>query len=174
MIIREASGQDQAAIRTLYAAAFPAQEAETVAALAVELLATDTPAFSLVSEADGQVFAHIAFSPVCVDDDSGIAGFILAPLAVLPEFQKNGTGSKLVEAGLDRLVDEGADFVLVYGDPAYYGRFGFDADIAAGFLPPYPLEYPFGWQCRLLGDRAGGRPPVGISCVAALSRPELW
>ena len=174
MKIREADIRDRPVIEKIYEAAFPTQEAATVASLAVQLLAADAPAFSLVAEVDGSVIAHIAFSPVVVSDDAVIAGFILAPLAVAPDFQKKGAGSKLVDAGLQRLAESGVDFVLVYGDPDYYGRFGFDAEAAAAFLAPYPLEYPFGWQCRPLSDRATGRSPAGIRCVAALSRPELW
>ena len=174
MTIREASIRDNVAIEAIYRAAFPVEEADTVAALAVELLESDAPTFSLVSETGAIPCAHIGFSPVVVAGIPEVTGFILAPLAVAPDNQKNGVGSRLVEAGLKRLVEADADFVLVYGDPAYYGRFGFEADTATAFLPPYPLEYPFGWQCRLLGDRVIGQHPSDITCVPALSRPELW
>ena len=174
MTIREASDSDQDAIEKIYRLAFPAEEADSVASLATALLATAAPTFALVTEMNGDVMAHVAFSPVVLEDGSDLAGFILAPLAVAPDFQKNGAGSKLVEAGLERLSGDGADFVLVYGDPDYYGRFGFEADAATAFQAPYPLAYPFGWQCRLLSNRASGRSPVGIRCVAALSQPELW
>ena len=68
----------------------------------------------------------------------------------------------------------GADVVFVYGDPAYYGRFGFQRETATRFLPPYDLQYPFGWQAVVLhGDPADERI-ARISCVAPLCDPSLW
>ena len=49
----------------------------------------------------------------------------LAPLAVLPEFQRQGTGALLVHNGLKRLREGGSPFFILLGDPAYYSRSGF-------------------------------------------------
>jgi len=51
----------------------------------------------------------------------------LAPVAVLPDFQKQGIGSALVRTGLEELKNMDCPFVFVLGHPEYYPRFGFVA-----------------------------------------------
>ena len=91
-----------------------------------------------------------------------------------PEYQKRGVGSRLVESGMERLSEMEVEMVFVYGDPEYYGRFGFSADAAEGYTPPYRLQYPRGWQGLALKE--GGREdlPVKITCVTPLRDPALW
>lgn len=176
MAIRRATGQDRSQIQELHRAAFDASENEIVARLAIELLDDDgsPPTLSLVAERDGAVVGHVAFSPVGLAGDPRFSGFLLGPLGVLPAFQGKGIGSQLVREGM-RLVGTGdVDVLFVYGDPAYYGRFGFSAEAAEGFAPPYPLQFDFGWQALQLKLRnsrvAGGR----VTCIDPLNDPALW
>lgn len=173
MQIRVASPADQGAIAALYRAAFPDSERDAVASLALELLA-EPEVLTLVAEAGAQIVGHIAFSPLRLDGDRHWRGAILAPLAVAPERQKQGVGSALIETGLSRLAGEGIEWLCVYGDPAYYGRFGFTADFAEPFKPPYPLEYPFGWLALPLGGRDAPATGGTIGCVAPLMKATLW
>lgn len=46
-------------------------------------------------------------------------------MAVLPELQKQGIGSRLVEEGCRLMKECGHEIVVVLGHPAYYPRFGF-------------------------------------------------
>jgi putative acetyltransferase len=55
-----------------------------------------------------------------------VVGMGLAPLAVIPDRQRQGIGSDLVRRGLDLLRADGSPFVLVLGHPAYYPHFGFE------------------------------------------------
>lgn len=66
----------------------------------------------------------------------------LAPLAVLPAFQRLGIGSALVSAGLGRVKTDAAA-VLVVGEPQYYARFGFVPASRFGIRCafPAPNEY---------------------------------
>jgi len=84
-------------------------------------------ALSLVAVDDGDVVGHIFFTPATVDGKSGtIEGMGLAPMAVLPERQRQGIGSSLVRHGLDIVRERGFPFVIVLGHPEYYPRFGFE------------------------------------------------
>jgi len=176
MRIRLATNLDRDDIRDVNLAAFAEDERDIVAKLAVDLLAEETtpPTMALVAEADDAMVGHVAFSPVTTDDNEQYQGYILAPLAVKPGYQKRRIGSKLVESGTEQLSGMGVDILFVYGDPDYYGRVGFNADAAARYIPPYRLDYPFGWQGIILTQQDTGTTPVNISCVASLCDPKLW
>ena len=79
-----------------------------------------------------------------------------------------------MENGIEQLANNGANVLLVYGDPKYYGKFGFKPETAAHYLPPYELQYPFGWQAIVLRNGVPHERAVKISCVAPLRDPELW
>jgi len=176
MNIRIATMQDGDGIRRLYWSAFPEAENEMVAALAVELLSENSalPIISLVAEMDDAVVGHVAFSPVAIDNQATIQAYILAPLAVRPDVQKQRIGSALVEYGMQQLSALGVDLIFVYGAPEYYGRFGFSADTAQGYNAPYPLQYPFGWQAVAIRDCVIENGPHATQCVQALCKPLLW
>jgi putative acetyltransferase len=79
---------------------------------------------SLVAEIGGQVVGHIAFSPVTISDGSQ-NWYGLAPVAVLPKFQRQGVGKSLIHEGLSLLKALGAKGCVVVGNPNYYKQFGF-------------------------------------------------
>ncbi len=176
MAIRTATDLDQNKIHRIYRAAFPKEEREIVAKLAVNLLCQNaTPStLSFVAEIEDTITGHIAFSPITLAEDSNCKGYILAPLAVDPNHQKQGIGSQLVQHGIQQLSQLGIDVLLVYGDPKYYGRFGFSEATAKNYSPPYKLQYPLGWQGLMLSDRAPAKFPVPITCVSALRDPAMW
>ena len=85
-----------------------------------------TETLSLVAE-DDTVVGHILFTPVVIESaDHRVLGTGLAPMAVLPDRQRQGIGSQLVRRGLDMLRERGCPFVIVVGHPEYYPRFGFE------------------------------------------------
>ena len=87
---------------------------------------------------DNQIIGYVSYSPILVKPDETISGYILAPLAVSPDYQKQGVGSNLIGTGIDILKSEGVDALMVCGDPNYYGRFGFNESTARLFTPPHP------------------------------------
>lgn len=94
---------------------------------------------SLVAEADGTLIGHVVISPVSISD--GASGwFGLGPISVLPQYQRQGIGSKLVREALRTLSERRASGCVVLGEPGYYGRFGFQADPDL-VLPGVPAEY---------------------------------
>ena len=177
MQIRRAKSQDAESIRQVYRHAFSPAERNTVAALAVELLLAETrPAsFALLAAVNGDVAGHIAFTPVFPGTKQQWQGYILAPLGVHPAHQRKGIGAALLKSGIHLLQQQQTDILFVYGDPAYYCRFGFSTDAALNYTPPHALHYPLGWQATPL--RAAFEPagaPVPIRCVQPLNVPELW
>ena len=176
MDIRLAQETDLDSILKVIETAFSDEENKVIMNLVQELhQETTSPSIkSLVAEVDNQVIGYVSFSPIFLKSDSSIVGYILAPLAVSPEHQKQGVGSNLINAGIDMLTKDGVGVLLVYGDPAYYGRFGFKEEIGHSFLPPYTLQYPFGWTGMMLNGTSIPQQPIQFECVAALSRPDLW
>lgn len=175
-LIREATNLDYVHIRDIHLHAFDKEEAESVATLASNLLNEETSPKTLtnVAEIDGVVVGHIAFSPVTFNSDKKLKGYILAPLAVKPEYQKHRVGSKLIEYGIEQLSREGINILFVYGDPKYYSKFGFNEKNAARYSPPYKLQYPFGWLALALNEECSPEQTVKVSCVASLCDPILW
>jgi putative acetyltransferase len=175
MQIREATIDDAENIKHVHLQAFDDSETRMVSDFAVNLLNENHPVkiISLVAIDNNEIVGHIAFSPVYLESTNEHLGYILAPLAVSPRFQKNKTGSSLVKHGLETISDIGSSMVFVYGDPQYYSRFGFKTDLAKNFIPPYPLQFPGGWQALKLNSAVfpeGGR----IKCVDSLDDPDLW
>ena len=81
---------------------------------------------SLVAVLGGEIVGHILFTPVTRDPGAQESRILaLGPMAVLPDLQQKGIGSKLVEAGLRECAQRGYGAVIVIGHPTYYPRFGF-------------------------------------------------
>jgi len=176
MNIRLAQETDLDSILKVVETAFSDEENQVIMNFVQELSSENTsPSIkSLVAEVDNQVIGYVSYSPILLKSDSSIVGYILAPLAVSPEHQKQGVGSNLINFGIDLLTKDGVGVLLVYGDPAFYGRFGFKEEIGQSFVPPYPLQYPFGWTGMMLNDTPVPEQSIQFKCVSALSKPELW
>jgi putative acetyltransferase len=174
--IRKASQDDLASIRAIHLEAFPEAEARLIAELAADLLSeeSDPETVSLVAVEGDEVLGHGAFSPVHADGTTQCVGYILAPLAVKPRWQRRSIGTKLVESGLAMLSAKGIQRFLVYGDPRYYGRFGFQAEAATRFVPPYPLKFPSGWLALPCNHDGAADQTVHLACVEPLRNPALW
>jgi putative acetyltransferase len=129
-VAREETPRDVGQVRMINIAAF---EQPDEADLVDALRARCPEVVSLVAELDGRVVGHILFSPVTLPDgEHTLQGMGLAPMAVLPEHQRDGIGARLVEEGIARLERSGCPFVIVLGHPGYYPRYGFERASAYG------------------------------------------
>lgn len=122
MRIRNEVQADEAAVRELNLAAF---EGAGEAALVDALRGKTFPYVSLVADDKGLIVGHILFTPVHLPGHPRARLMALAPMAVLPGYQRSGVGSALVEEGLRQAREAGAGAVVVLGHPSYYPRFGF-------------------------------------------------
>ena len=122
--IREEIFQDTDAIREINEKAFgQSQEANIVD----RLRANCEGLVSLVALHDDKIIGHILFSPVTIEGTFDVLkGMGLAPMAVLPESQRKGVGSELVQTGIEILNKSQCPFIIVLGHPEYYPRFGFE------------------------------------------------
>nr|VFK09491.1 MAG: putative acetyltransferase [Candidatus Kentron sp. LPFa] len=176
MRIRMTTSRDRGEIRDIHLCAFSEDEREIVSNLAINLLSEETipRTFSLIVKIGDTAVGHISFSPVTLESDDLFQGYILAPLAVKPRYQKRRIGSGLIETGLQQLSKMKVDVLFVYGDPQYYGKFGFSTDVAGRYTPPYELQYPFGWQAIALDGYCVSDSSGALSCVTSLCDPKLW
>jgi predicted N-acetyltransferase YhbS len=95
---------------------------------------------SLVAEFSHQVVGHILFTPVEIDNGhQKFQSLILAPVSVLPEFQKQGIGGSLIRAGHLKAIELGFQSVILVGHPDYYPRFGYKPASRWGIKTHIPL-----------------------------------
>jgi len=122
--IRPEEPADVDAIQSVNEAAFGRPDEARLVAL---LRARGGILLSLVAVVDGRVVGHLLFTPVSIGPGpDGPRGAGLGPMAVRPECQRRGVGSKLIVDGTRRLRERGCPFVVVLGHPEYYPRLGFE------------------------------------------------
>lgn len=94
---------------------------------------------TLVAIGDDRICGHAAFCRLGLRTTAGAEQPVvcLAPLAVAPQYQRRGVGTRLVETGLRKMAAAGEGIVFVLGDPAYYGRFGFSSSAAKPYRSPF-------------------------------------
>jgi len=139
--IRDERPDDIAAIRNVNERAF-GSSAE--ARLVDQLRAANKAVISLVAQHGNQVVGHILFSPVTVANaPESFRGAGLAPMSVLPEFQNQGIGSRLIRDGLIACRAAGYDVVVVLGHVGYYSRFGFAKAMDYGLENEYDASDAF-------------------------------
>ncbi|MCP2731998.1 GNAT family N-acetyltransferase [Limnofasciculus baicalensis] len=97
------------------------------------------PELSLVAELDGTVVGHILFSYIDLVGAENWQVLGLAPIAVTPQFQNQGIGSALVQAGLAAAETMGESLVIVLGHTRFYSRFGFEPSVRYGIESPWAV-----------------------------------
>ena len=120
--IKVEESQDVNVIFRLNQAAF---ESDSEANLVNNLRSSGSLLLLLIATMERKIVGHIAFSPMKIDGFSELSLVGLAPMAVLPDLQKQGIGSKLISESISRLKTMGVDAVFLLGHKEYYPRFGF-------------------------------------------------
>jgi len=108
------------------------------------------PELALIAEQDGQIIGHIMLTKTYVyGPGTKHEVLLLAPLAVALEYRCRGVGSKLVLESFRLAKKLGYKAVLVVGNPAYYGRFGFKPSLSFGIVHDPPIPEPYVMACEL-------------------------
>ncbi len=104
------------------------------------------PELSLVAEADGIIIGHIMFTRAYVEENVVLA---LAPLSVLPEYQRHGIGKALIAEGHRIAGKAGYAYSVVLGDTDYYGRMGYSSAGSLGINAPPGIQEEYLMACKL-------------------------
>jgi putative acetyltransferase len=122
--IQPADSSDLRAVHDVHVQAFNGRQDE---AKLVDLLhAANKASPSLVAMDGGRVVAHVVFSPMSfAPDRPGLRVVGLGPVAVLPDRQRRGIGTRLINAGIELCRENGVEAIAVLGGPKFYARFGF-------------------------------------------------
>lgn len=126
ILVRTETPADYAQVREANVHAFGGRDDEANLVLRIRMSDGFIPYLSLVAETDGRIVGHLLLSKAAVvnEEDSNEV-IVLAPIAVLPEYQRQGIGSQLITEGLLRCKELGFGLVMLIGHPTYYPKFGF-------------------------------------------------
>src|SRR2546423_8945763 len=144
MIIRPEGVDDYADIAGVNARAFDNRVSEPLIVSLLRHRRAFDPELSLVAEADDRIVGHVLFSPHTIRLlDQDVRAVNLAPLAILPEYQRQGIGRMLTEEGHRVAAAKGHTVSFLLGHATYYPRFGYrtraygvsETTVAASDLP---------------------------------------
>ncbi|HEY9747487.1 MAG TPA: N-acetyltransferase [Allocoleopsis sp.] len=142
MQIRTETPADYPAIADILLQAF-GQDAEALLVERIRQSDRYIPELSLVAEKEGVVVGHLLFSYIDLVGVETLPVLGLAPLAIHPDYQRQGIGSALVQAGLAKAEDQGEAIAIVLGHPPFYSRFGFEPSVNYGIASPFPVPPEF-------------------------------
>lgn len=98
------------------------------------------PELSLLIREEHKLIAYLLFTLLHIDTAQGLKpALALAPIAVAPEYQKQGIGAWLIRQGLVKAEKLGYEAVIVLGHAAYYPKFGFKPASHWGITAPFPV-----------------------------------
>ena len=133
--IRLETAGDIAGVRAVNLAAF---EQAIEADLVDRIRSSNNRSISIVALDSDTVVGHIFFTPATIQSGKNpVAGMALGPMAVLPDYQRKGIGSSLVELGIALLRRRKCPYVIVLGHPNYYNKFGFTPAASRGLECPW-------------------------------------
>jgi predicted N-acetyltransferase YhbS len=126
MIIRTETEKDFDEVYKLNYLAFGNREDESKLVERIRKSDEYVPELSIIAEMDNEIVGHLLLSKAVVEDHENVfTVIVLAPIAVKPNRQKQGIGSRLIEEGIRRCKTLGYGIILLIGHPSYYPRLGF-------------------------------------------------
>ena len=139
LLVRAERPEDGPAIAAVNRRAFGREDEARIVA-AVRASDGFIPELSMVAERDGTVVGHAMFSRATIcDGDQHWRVLVLGPVAVLPELQRQGIGSAMIQEGLAAARAASHRVVVLLGHPTYYPRFGFEPSARHGIQQPFKV-----------------------------------
>lgn len=176
MKIKESIELDIKEISKVHKLAFGEKEGTEILELIENLFKDETakPIFSFIATDNEKTIGHVLFTNIKIIGKENSHASILAPLAVLPKFQKKGVGTKLIETGFKELKKQGTDFVFTYGDPKFYSKFGFKSASKLNIIPPQkiPSKNKDAWMIKKLNNTK--LENVKVKCANSLKYKKYW
>lgn len=100
------------------------------------------PELSLVAVNENRIIGHVLFTKIKIGNSTELA---LAPLAVLPEYQRKGIGTRLIEEGHKIAKQLNYSYSIVLGSNKYYPRLGYIPASKYNIKAPFNIEDDFLW-----------------------------
>ena len=149
------------------------EEGERIGNLALELSKDiDGDRISCIGSLDHQeLIAAIFFSRLYFSEPAKV--YMLAPVGVSTPFQGRGLGTSLINWGLSHIIQH-SSFIVTYGDPAYYSRFGFKRISEEQVRAPHTLSLPHGWLGLKIDNCEIPALKSKPKCVEQFNDPRLW
>lgn len=107
------------------------------------------PDLSLVAEIDGKIVGHIMFTRAEVGEATVL---VLAPLSVLPEYQRKGIGLSLIKEGHKIANRLGYEYSIVLGSQSYYSKTGYLPADKFGIKPSFDVPSENFMACKIKKD----------------------
>lgn len=126
LIIRPETAEDYDEIDELVVVAFEGRAELAPFVRAIRSSPNYAPEYSLIAEQDGRIIGHVMLSYVNLQDGNSEHKVLsLSPLSVIPDMQRKGIGSRLINQVITSADNNGEPLILLEGSPAYYPKFGF-------------------------------------------------
>lgn len=125
-----------------------------------------------VAIAQDKIIGSIFFSRLTFENDAN--AYILSPVAVHTNHQRQGVGQQLITFGINHLRDINVELVFTYGDPKYYSKVGFTHVSEESIKAPLKLTYPEGWLAQSLAGNIVESISGVSHCVDALNKQVYW
>ncbi|MDF2684171.1 MAG: family N-acetyltransferase [Brevibacillus sp.] len=128
------------------------------------------PELSLVAILpDNEIVGHILLSKIRIKQENrSTESLALAPVSVLPDYQRKGIGRMLILKALEKAKELGYRSVVVLGHPEYYPKFGFQKASLWGIRAPFEVPDEVFMAIELCEDAL-----VNVSGVVEYSRAFL-
>ncbi len=145
MNIRKEESKDYKEVFNLIKSAFENEEySDHTEQFLVERLRNSdafVPELSMVAEMNGEIAGYILLTKIKIINDhtEGTISLALAPVAVLPTYQRKGIGGALINAAHQKAKELGFGSVIVLGHTKYYPRFGYEMTNKYGIKLPFEV-----------------------------------
>lgn len=127
---------------------------------------------AIESKIDDKIIAFIFLTKLNYNQNYSV--YLLAPVAVDPNFQNKGLGKKIIKYAIKHLKTKKIDLLMTYGDPRYYSKIGFKKTTVSIVPAPFKLSQPIGWLMNKISSKKLPKLAKKPECVLPFRNKKLW